>query len=73
MSQVPLKSFVFVVAITEQNTRNIQGQAVTVTTVLLWLIVEISFVDGYRSVLFKLDNVSVFIVIPSVSSLRDEA
>lgn len=61
MSQVPLKSFVFVVAITEQN---IQGQAITVATVLLWLIVEISFVDGYPSVLFKLDTVNVVIVIP---------
>lgn len=60
MSQVPLKSFVFVVAIPEQN---IQGQAITVATVLLWLIVEISFVDGYPSVLFKLDTVNVFIVI----------
>lgn len=57
----------------EQNNRNIQGQAITVITVLLCLNFEISLVDGYRSALFRLDNVDVFIVIPSVSSLRDEA
>lgn len=56
----------------EQNNSNIQGQAITVITVLLCLNVEISLVDGYRSALSKLDNVDVFIVIPSVSSLRDE-
>lgn len=73
MSQVPIKQFVFLVAITEQNNRNIQGWAITVIAVFCWLNVEISLVDGYRFVLFKLDNVNVFIVIPSVSSSKDEA